>query len=236
VIAAPPPPPTLALSASPARVALVGAARQNIRVRNAGAEPVVVVAGRAGYAIDLLGRPRLSSEAPAPWLRLTPTRVTVPAGGTVTLTVASLPAPGTSPGDHYALALLTSRSRGGSGVAVRTRIGIVVSLRMRGRVVHRLALRSLRAHGSGRTRVLTLTVANRGNIAERFRGSRISLHRGSRLLTRLWPQARELLPRTARVARVRCPARLHGWVTAVVELLLIEPNRPTITRRFRLRL
>jgi len=235
VIAAPPPP-SLALSASPARVELVGAERRTIRLRNGGASPVMVEVGRAGYALDLRGRPRLSPGAPAPWLRLAPARVSVPAGGVVAITVASRPGHGTGPGDHYAVALLTSRPRESNGVAVRTRIGIVVSLHVRGREVHRLELRALRARGPAGARVLALTVANRGNVVERVRGGRILLYRGGRVVARLSPVVRKLLPGTAGVARVPVPRRLHGWVRAVVELLPSPAGRPTLSLSCRLRL
>jgi hypothetical protein len=230
------PPPSLALSASPVRVDLVGAERRTIRLRNGGASPVLVDVGRAGYRLDLLGRPRLSSGAPAHWLRLAPARVTVPAGGAVTLTVASRPGVRPAPGDHYAVALLTSQPRVSNGVAVRTRIGIVVMLHIPGREVHRLELLSLRAGGPARARELTLTIANRGNVAERVQGSRIAVYRGTRLVARLSSPARELLPRTEGIARVRCPRRLHGWVTAVVRLLPMRASRPTLTLRCRLRI
>ena len=76
------------------------------------------------------------------------------------------------PGDHAALVLLTTAPSRATGIAVRLRVGVVVLVRVAGRIVHRLELGSLEA----RRRVLVATVVNRGNVAELSR-VRISLSR-----------------------------------------------------------
>jgi hypothetical protein len=46
---------------------------------------------------------------------------------------------------------------------------------------------------------------------------RLSLVRGGRVLARLGPVARTLLPHSRGIERFRYPGRLRGWVTARVE-------------------
>ena len=116
------------------------------------------------------------------------------------------------PGDHAALVLVTTQPRRVDGVAIRVQIGVVVLVRVAGRIVHRLELGPLRT----RHRVLEAAVANRGNAAERT-GVRITLSRGGRVLARLHTTARTWLPHTHGIARLRRPAGVRGWVTARME-------------------
>ena len=51
--------PPVSLIASPSRVSLAGAARQTIQVTNSGRATVVADVARAGFALDLRGRPRI---------------------------------------------------------------------------------------------------------------------------------------------------------------------------------
>jgi hypothetical protein len=97
---------------------------------------------------------------------------------------------------------------------VRMRLGVVVSIRAPGAIVRRLALLRLLAR-RGR---LELLLANRGNIAEllRPRCTTVSLLRGGRLLARLHPFARRLLPRTTGIVELRTGG-IHGVVEAWVE-------------------
>jgi len=104
------------------------------------------------------------------------------------------------------------------------RIGVVVFVRVAGRIVHRLELGALKA----RRHVLELVVANRGNVVEYAR-TRVFLLRGGHVLARLGSAGRTLLPHTRGIERLQCPARLRGWVTARVE---VGARR----RSFRLRL
>jgi hypothetical protein len=103
-------------------------------------------------------------------------------------------------------------------------IGVVVFVRVAGRIVHRLELGALRA----RKRVLEATVVNRGNVAEPVR-VRIFLSRSGRVVARLGPVARTLLPHSRGIERFRYRGRLRGWVTARVEA-------GALRRTFRIRL
>jgi hypothetical protein len=104
------------------------------------------------------------------------------------------------------------------------RIGVVVYVRVAGRIVHRLELGALRL----RRRALELVVANRGNVVEYARARIVLLRRGQ-VLARLGSAGRTLLPHSRSIERFRHPRRMRGWVTARVEVGLLR-------RTFRLRL
>ena len=77
--------PPVALTASPAHVALAGSGRTTVRVRNAGTSQVVVDVTRAGFALDLRGRPRIVgrdavARSAADWLSFRPRSVVLEAG------------------------------------------------------------------------------------------------------------------------------------------------------------
>jgi hypothetical protein len=192
---------TFALSASPSRVELAGSATQVVYVRNRGNAQVVVDASRAGFALDLSGRPRVIATEPAAWLSVRPKRFAVAPGGVAELLVGVRVPRGASPGDHTALLLLATRAAKNAGVAVRMRLGVTVVLRVPGRVVHRLAVQRMRVVG----RQVRVTVANRGNVTEQLTGKRvmITVRRGVRVLARLSPTARELLPHSIGVFVLR---------------------------------
>jgi hypothetical protein len=215
-----PPRPPASLAVSPPHVALVGRASSTVRVSNPGAQPVVVEVQRAGFGLDLRGRPRIVGRAASGWLRFRPQRLVLGPGATAPLTVTSALGRRAEPGDHEALVLLTTRVRPAGRVAVRMRLGVVVAVRVPGRVVHRLVARSLRVRRAG---VLELLVANRGNVTEPLGRVHVVL-RGRRLQ----PQPRDLLPRTRGIVRFRYD-RLHGPARAVVEL-----PRTEVRRAFRL--
>jgi hypothetical protein len=224
--------PPVSLSVSPARVALSSGTLQTIRVSNVGARAALVAVSTAGFALDMRGRARIVRQRPgSSWLALRPRRLALPPGATASLAVTALQPPGARPGDHDALVLLTSAATGVAGVAVRMRIGVVVAVRVPGTVVRRLEVRSLRVRRPG---LLELSVANRGNVTERLPSARlrISLRRGGRLLARLRPAARELLPRSRGLAELRYPGRLRGRVTAVVEVAR-APGGAVLRRTFR---
>ena len=232
--------PPLALTATPAHVSLVGSGSATIRVTNTGSSPVGVDAGRAGFALDLRGRPmvvrRADNRTAVSWVTVRPARLLLPVGASRSLTVsARLPAR-VEPGDHDALVLLTTSPRRNAGVVVRMRIGVVVVVRAPGRVVRRLVLDSLAVRRARGARILELWVANRGNVTETLsRGRvRISLRRGGSS-TSLTAEARELRPRTTGVVQLAYRGRLRGWVTARVEVRS-ERGRPVVARMFRLRL
>jgi hypothetical protein len=93
------------------------------------------------------------------------------------------------------------------------RIGVVVFVRVAGRIVHRLELaaRGVRRH------VLEVAVMNRGNVAERRR-VRMSLSSKGHLLARRVSARRTWLPHSRGIVRFRYAGRLPRWVTARVEV------------------
>jgi hypothetical protein len=231
--------PPLGLAANPAHVGLTGSGRATVRVTNPGSDALVVDVARAGFALDLRGRPKIvartTARAATTWLAVRPTRFLLrPAGSRVVEVTARVPRR-VEPGDHDALLLLTTRPRRSAGVAVRMRLGIVVVVRAPGRVVRRLAVRALKVHRAGARRVLELRVANRGNVTEVLaRGRvRVTLGRGAtRAVLRATP--RELRPRTSGLVQLAYRGRLRGWVTARVEIA--ADGVPVARRAFRVRL
>jgi hypothetical protein len=234
--------PPAALSASPSRIALAGAARQTVRLANPGASRIVVDVARAGFALDPRGRPLVAPAAStarsaAGWLTARPSRLSLPAGGSATFTVSSRVPRHAEPGDHGALVLLTSRPARAGKVAVQMRLGIVVTVRAPGKVVRRLALRSLRVHRLARSRLLELKIANRGNVTESLdRGSlQVRLLRRGHAFASLRAGPRDLLPRTGGVVELRYRGRVRGAVRAVVTVAphggLGRPVRRTFSVR-----
>jgi hypothetical protein len=232
--------PALALTATPAHLALAGTDRATVRVANAGARAVVVDVGRAGFSLDLRGRPRVGPRrhgtVAAGWLAVSPARFVLPPGTSRLLTVASRLPSRAEPGDHDALLLLATRPVRGVGVAVRVRIGVVVVVRAPGRVVRRVVVRRLRVRRGPHARVLELVLANLGNVTESFvRGAiRVTLRPGALGLT-LRGAPRELRPRTKGVVRFQLPRRLHGLATARVAVATSHGG-PALARTIRLRL
>ena len=232
--------PTLGLTAAPARLALVGADRATIRVTNPGTGPVSVDVARAGFALDPRGRPRIVGRADrrsaTPWLTIRPGRLVLPAGVSGVLTVTSRVPTRAEPGDHDALVLLTTRPRPGAGLGVRMRVGVVVVVRAPGRVVRRLQVPRVHVRRTRRGRSLEVLVTNRGNVTESLaRGIvRVSLRRGAARVT-LQAEPRELRPRTQGVVELPLAGRDVGWSIATVQIAP-QPDRPGVTRAFRIRL
>ena len=232
--------PSLGLTATPARVALVGSSRMALHVANPGLAPVVVEVGRAGFSLDLRGRPHVARRdgprAAASWLSVTPVRFVLAPGASRSLTVSSRLPRRVEPGDHDAVVLLTTRPRRGAGVAVRMRIGVVVVVRAPGRVVRRLVVRGIRARRALGARILEVEVANRGNVTETLAHGRLQvvLRRGGRH-TRLRGVPRDLRPRTAGIVLIPYAGPLRGWVTARVRIAG-EPSFPAVSRAFRVKL
>jgi len=204
-----------ALSVTPVRLRLTGSAARTIAITNAGDSPAVVIARTAGLALDGRGMPALAGrrQPAASWLHLRPSRIVVAPGARAVVTVSSTAPPAASPGDHSALVLLTTQPRPGVGIAIRVRIGVVVFVRVPGTIVRRLVVTGLAArHGT-----LTVVLANRGNIVEHV-GTRVILRRAGRTLARLGPIERTLLPHTRARLAFAYRRRLHGAVTAVVDV------------------
>jgi len=205
VIVAPP----AHLAVSPPRLVVAAGETRAIRVTNEGSGVPAVVVTTAGYAVGLRGRPRIVVRRPAE-ISVRPRRLEIPAGRTETIAVTAVP--GASPGDHAAL-VLVSGAVAGRGVGVRLRIGVVVLVRGRGTVAHRLRLGSLRPH----KRTLELLLENRGNVTEHVDASRVHVVlRAGRRTIRLRPVARELLPQSRGICVLRYGAHVRGRVRAQV--------------------
>ncbi len=215
-----------ALSVSPVRIRLAGVASRTITITNTGDAAAAVDARTASFALDPRGKAVITQQRrpAARWLRVRPRRLVLAPGGTAVVTVSAAAPAGARAGDHPALVLFATQPPRGVGVTIRMRIGVVVFVRVAGRIVHRLEVGSLRV----RRRVLEAVIANRGNVVERSR-VRISLSRGGHMLVRLGSGRRTLLPHSRGIARFRYAGGLRGWVTAQVEL-------GALRRTFRIRL
>jgi hypothetical protein len=229
------------LSVSPSRVRLVPGAHGTIHVTNSGARAVVVVAGPAGYALDLRGRPQIVGHGRpsgvAAWLTLRPARFLLAPGASAAVTVTAAPPHQVPPGDHPALVLFEARSAGAARVAVALRLGIIVDIRAAGRVVRRIDIRVLRVRRAGAGRTLELVLANRGNVSELVTGRRLSvvLRRKGRIIGKLRAAPQTLLPRTTGLVDLRYRGKVRGPVTATVRLAATNGGSARL-HRFRLRL
>ncbi|HEY2217796.1 MAG TPA: hypothetical protein VGH35_00510 [Gaiellaceae bacterium] len=231
--------PVAALTASPTHVTIVGRARHAIRVANPGATGVVVDASPAGFTLGPHGRPHVlgstSARRVASWLRVRPSRIALMPGAVAELVLVAAPSRAATPGDHTALVLLTTRALPGVAVAVRLRVGITVVVHVPGRIVHRLALRSLGVLAAARRPVLRVVVANRGNVVEWLRRGRIEieLRVGRRRVAELRSGAREILPGSTAIFELPYRGRVRGRLTALVS---VAGRRETLRRSYRVRL
>jgi hypothetical protein len=72
-----------------------------------------------------------------------------------------------------------------------------------------------------------VSLRNAGNVAELLKpgGLTVTLWRGRRLMARIHPAAREVLPRTQAVVELRYAAAIHGPLTARIQLSTPKPLR-----------
>jgi len=233
--------PVVALTASPTHLTLAARTQHAIRVANPGATPLVVDASPAGFTLGPRGRPHVVGGAPArrvaSWLRVRPNRIALAPGGAVELVLSAVPSRGATPGDHAALVLLTTRAPPGAALPVRMRVGVTVVVRVPGRIVHRLALRSLRVVAGARARwpVFRAVVENRGNVVERLRRGQveIALRARGRRVAELRSGPRELLPGTTAIFELPYRARVGGALTAVASLARSRDGKTTVRRAVR---
>jgi hypothetical protein len=225
--------PPVSLVASPAHVSLAGSARQVVTVTSTGSAPVRIEVGRAGYGLDLRGRPRVLPPRRS-WLSVRPRRLTIAPGRSASLVVASSLPRRAEPGDHSELVLLTTRPLRTAALAVRMRLGLVVVVRVPGRIVRRLAILRVEL----RPRRLELLVANRGNVTETItrRCVTVTVRRRGRVLARLHPPARRLLPRTRGLLELRFRRPRRGRLHVGVALSTGPPCGPPRRRDFSIRL
>ena len=228
--------PAAALGVSPLRLELKGASTAPIIVQNPGARPLVVTVSRAGFARTLHGKPRIkAARGAAEWLRVVPHRRRLAPHATRRFWVTAQPPAGARPGDHPALVLFATRPPADTKVHVLLRVGVVVLVRVPGTIVHRLVPQALSARRKGRARLLSLRLANLGNVAERLGASRLHLvltQRGARAKT-LRAHRQELLPHSVGIAQFVYRGRLRGPVMARV---VLRPAADGPTRTFHLTL
>ena len=216
--------PLVSISAAPSRVALTGAATQRVEVTNVGTSAIVVSASAEGLSLDARGRPaitrRSAPRGAAPWLRVSPASLSLRPGAAASVAIASTLPRRAEPGDHHALLLLASRPLARGGVNVRMRLGVRIVVRAPGRVVRRLVVAGLRVRHAGRTRLLEVTILNRGNVTETLPRGRLSvlLVRKGKVLARLVADRRELLPRSRGVLSPTYSGRVRGPIIVRVEI------------------
>ena len=215
--------PRVALSVSPARLALAAPGSRRINVRNDGVEQVVVDVLRRTVAMR--------------WLQISPERLLLGPGRSAVLTLRAKTGRDVEPGDHQVLVLLATLPQHGSRVALRLRVGVRVSVRMSGRVIRRLALGGARVRRRRGLRFILVPVVNRGNVTVPLRGHvTASLFRHGDRVARLQLTARPALAPAARtLLALRYVGRVRGSVMAVVQIRM-GPDVRLVERRYRLRL
>lgn len=223
----------VSLIASPAHLSLRGSGTGVVGVTNSGSRSAVVDVVRSGLSLDLRGRPRVVRH-PGSWLAVRPARLTLAPGASASLQISARVPRRAEPGDHSELVLLTTRPLEGAGLSVRMRLGVVVVVRAPGKLVRRLAAVRIQA----RPRRLELVVANRGNVTERVTGAcvRVAIRRGPRVLARLRPVERDLMPHTSGIVEIPYRRPAHGRVSARVEFFPRRTCAPGVNRAFGLRL
>jgi hypothetical protein len=220
--------PRVALSVSPAQLAVAAPGSRRINVRNDGAERIVVVVARRAVS---------RQNAPRTWLQVVPRRLLLRSGRSAVLTLRARLPQGVEPGDHQVLVLLTTRALRGNHVSLQVRLGVRVRVRVPGRIVRHLVFGGLRVHRARRARFMFVSVANRGNVTVQLRGHvTASLLRRRVQVARLSPpRPPALFPGARAVLALRYGGRVRGPVTAIVRVRL-GPGVHAVERRYRIRL
>jgi len=202
-----------------------------VTVTSTGSTAVVVEVVKAGYDLDLGGRPRILARRPS-WIAVRPRRVAIAPGGQARLIVVSSPPRRAQPGDHSELVLLVTRPIRSHALSVRLRLGLVVVVRVPGRIVRRLDVARV-----GFRRRLEVLVANRGNVTETVvpRCFTVTVRQAGRVVARLRPRARTLLPHASGLFSLPIRRGL-GRATIAVALSPGAPCSRPRTRVFVLRL
>ena len=152
----------LALAAAPQRLALPAAGHAAVTVRNFGTKTADVAVGVSRYRLDLRGRPVIGGRANV-WVRVARERLSIPARGTAVVQVSAAVPARAAPGDHSVVVTFTGATVSG-GARVVARLGVVVAVRVPGRVVRRLAIASAAVTRAGPRRLLAVRVRNAGNV------------------------------------------------------------------------
>jgi hypothetical protein len=216
--------PLVSLSATPARLTLLGGIPATLVVHNDGAARVRVVAQTSSFVFDQYGNADVAPRREPPrsgrrWLSIRPRQLVLAPGQEGLVRVVARAPHGASPGDHHALVLLSSVLPGRSRVSVRTRLGVLTFVRVPGRVLRHVAIARVRVV-RGRGRRVLVTLVNRGNVTERLaRGQvTITLRRPGRAATVLRTLPRDLLAGTTGLVAASVPRSLRGAVAVVVRI------------------
>ena len=242
--------PVVSLSATPAHLTLFGRAPQTLVVHNDGAARVQVVVSAASFSFDVYGNAAIAPSADPPrsarkWLVVRPRRLLLAPGSAGKLRIVARPPRRAGAGDHHALVLLSALAPGQARVSVRTRLGVLVLVRVPGRIVRRVTLGRVSVSRVRRRRFVVVSVLNRGNVAERLLPGQltVSLRRAGRLVGLARSLPRDLLPGTHGLIVAPLSGRLRGPVVAVVRLAAppegprrLLPPLPATRRTLRLRL
>jgi hypothetical protein len=219
--------PRVALSVSPARVAVTAPASRTIEVRNVGADRVTV---------KVVPRP-IDRRTAADWLSVRPSHLMLVPGAHARLTLrVRAHGPGLA-GDHRLRTVLIAQPVQRGRVAVRIRLGVAVRVRVPGTLIRRTAVGAPQVRRQGRSRVLVVPIANRGNVTEDLRSpATVALVRAGAVVARLRARLpRELVPGRRLILAVRYDGSVRGPVTAVVTVRFAGGRSP-IVRRYRIRL
>ena len=211
--------PAVALGVSPLRLELKGTSPASITVRNPGTRPLVVTVTRAGFARTLHGKPRIkAARGAAGWLRIRPRRRRLAPHAAASFRVSAKPPAGAPPGDHPALVLFATRPPADRRVHVLLRVGVVVLVRVSGTIVHRLVPQALSVRRNAASRLFSLRLVNRGNVAERIGGGRLELVllRHGKPLATLRARRLDLLPHSAGIVQFSYGGAARGSVLARV--------------------
>jgi hypothetical protein len=212
--------PRVAVSVSPARVALAAPGSRRVKLRNNGAARVVV---------DV-------TNGHSEWFVIRPVSVRLDPGRSTVLTLRAPRSRRAEPGNHRALVILTTRPLARGRVNVRLRLGVRVAVRVPGRVIRRLTFGGIRVRQIGSARSILVAAANRGNVTVALRRVTATLIRHGRAAGRLrsWTR-RPLRPGAHGDVELRYRGRLRGAVTIVVRAELAG-GAQTGERRYRIRL
>jgi hypothetical protein len=236
------------LSVTPTQLILIGSSKGTFTVRNPSKSSIPLTAAVGNYIIKPNGRvvvdPKLPPKRSAKrWLTISPKHFTVKGNGTFELKVRSHPGRKAGPGDHHALVLFTSKPSAKGKVLVRTRIGVGVLVRVKGKIKRRLAIASLSALRSKHK--LRLVIANRGNINERLLKKKVGLTliQGKRTVQKLWAPPRQVLPHSRTVYSLTYRSGLKGQLKVIVTVRPVNgapagafaPPLKPVTRTFRIR-
>jgi hypothetical protein len=240
--------PLTALAVDPTQLVLVGAAKGQFTLRNPSSNPLKLNATIGNYVIKPNGvfvvNPKLPPARSAKrWVSISPKQFTIKPRGNFILKVRSHPGRKAGPGDHHALVLFTTTPSGKGKVLVRTRIGVAVLVRVKGKIKRRVLIGGLSAVRSKHQ--LRLILANRGNINERLLRHTVSvaLKQGSRTVQTLWAPPRDILPHSRSIYGLPYRRALKGTYSAIVKVRPINGPRagalaPTVKpfqRTFRVR-